>query len=649
MKKFLILGVVLFTGWLGIFAPLKAQSPKPKNVLFIFVDDLNDYVGAFGGHPQALTPNLDKLAQKSVAFQRAYCTSPICVPSRTSIMTGRRPHETKITNNIDGYFRNPDKPEWMQSLITLPQYFKNNGYETLTVGKVYHFSISGGSNRDSISWSIEGRTEGTYTPINNRRVPNTPLEFSATVEKMEDTDDWRRADFAVKHIRENHEKPFFIACGFSRPHLPFYVPQEFFNKFNLNNTILPPYKEDDLDDLRLFFSNRHLDQVQKVNRWKDLVRAYLASMAYVDACIGYLLDELAKSPHKDNTMIVLMGDHGYMLGQKKHFQKFTMWDQAMKTPLIIYDPELKTAGNCYKTVSLQDVYPTLVEMCKLPTPEHTIRGKSLKPLLINPNEYWRGAALSSFSQDKLEQPDSHTIRTDRYRYILYHNGDEELYDHYTDHNEWTNLAYLSDYELIKKELKALLMAGLAGNEDPLADLTPPNPPSLSLVNKTNTTIKLQWQGASDNVGIREYTLYKDNLAWLTTSQTEAEVPDLEAFTEYNFQVLAKDSARNSSDFSNLLKVKTEPNPRLVEDLEINKVYPNPSLFNPLKVEFSHLLDRGFNYYLVDLNGVKVFNAYQNPLYKPIIDLNIGNLARGVYFLHFEGLGVKSRVFRIIKD
>lgn len=464
-----------------------------KNVLFIMVDDLNDYIGAMKGHPQTLTPNLDKLAQRSIVFQNAHCSSPICVPSRTALLTGRRPHELGITNTKDGYFREPIKPLWMQNLVTLPQYFKQKGYETVTVGKIFHFTISSRQkdnameneewddmdimdgnfsnekaqaiSKDPISWTIQGSADGKETTINYYKVPNTEIEYSPTSNKIEDSPDWQRANYCVKYLRQSHTKPFFLACGISRPHLPFFAPKAFYDKFNLNTIKLPPYLANDFNDIRKNFSWRNLNAVQKVNKWKDIVRAYLASIAYADACVGYLLNELEKSAYKNNTLIILMGDHGYHLGEKNHIGKHTLWERALKTPLIIYDPSLKTKGNCQKVVSLQDIYPTLVELCGLPKPNFIVRGRSLKRLIVNPLADWDGAALASFTQ-YTTNPDSHSFRSNRYHYIWYYNGDEELYDMQNDPNEWTNLAYNASHTTIKNQMKNAMRTMLAGDDNP---------------------------------------------------------------------------------------------------------------------------------------------------------------------------------------
>lgn len=450
------------------FLLIQSAYAQKKNVLFIMVDDLNDFIGVMNGHPQTLTPNLNKFAQRSVIFQNTHCSSPICVPSRTALLTGRRPHETGITNNIDGYFRSSSKPQWMRNIVTLPQYFKQKGYETVTVGKIFHFSISGGSNRDPISWSIDAGAGvgGNETPINKYQIPNTSLIYSPIKETLTQTKDWKRAEYCVNYLKKSHSKPFFLACGISRPHLPFYVPQEFFNKFDLSTIKLPPYLLDDLKDLKFNFSLNHLQHVQKVNKWKDVVRAYLASVAYADACIGYLLNELEKSAYKNNTIVVLMGDHGFHLGEKNHFHKFTLWEKALKTPLIIYDPSIRKTGSCNKVVSLQDIYPTLVDLCTLPKPNFTVRGRSLRKLIENPALEWKGLALASYARDNYKLPDSHSFRMDRYHYIWYYNGDEELYDLQNDPNEWTNLAYKSSYLTLKNQMNNYMRAMLAGDENP---------------------------------------------------------------------------------------------------------------------------------------------------------------------------------------
>lgn len=455
MKKSIRLLTLLFT-W-SITIQLSAQQ---KNVLLIAVDDLNDWVGAFGGNDQAITPNIDALAAKGVAFQNASAASPVCNPSRTALLTGRRPHETGITTNQDGFnFR--DSPEaWISDLITLPQYFSANGYESVGQGKIFH---THGSNPES--WDILGPGGQGANGGTNTTVGTTGMKYGWSQQNIEQTGDWKSADYAANYLLQNHDKPFFLACGIFRPHLPFYAPQSFYDLYDTNNLKIPEgYLANDLDDT-FGGSNNFLAEVQRLGEWKNVIEAYLACMSFTDAAVGHLLTTLENSQYANNTIVVLYGDHGWHLGEKEHFKKSALWERAVTTPLIIYDPS-GGSGDNFNAVSLQDIYPTLVRLAGLPDPSFTIRGRDLSPLVQDPRGSWCGAALTSY------RTGDHSLRSDRYRYIKFGDGDEELYDHQTDPFEWNNLAGDSAFATVKQEMLTAMNAMLDHDETPFDQCSP---------------------------------------------------------------------------------------------------------------------------------------------------------------------------------
>jgi arylsulfatase A-like enzyme len=450
-----------------------AQTAPRKNVILIMVDDLNDWAQPFGGNAQAKTPNLKAFASKAVAFQAASCASPVCNPSRTALLIGRRPFETGIANNT---FEN-GKDNFRQSTvnfvkdaITLPQYFKNNGYETINLGKVFHKP-----NSDAVSWSSFGPSANPQgCPAGPTRdqitVPNPSgeaLQWSEYTGAISNTGDFKNAKFFADYLGQSHSAPFFLACGIYRPHLPFFAPQSFFDKFPLNTIELPAgYRANDLNDVGKNNSNNDLQYANQQGKWKNFIRAYLASVAFADSCIGLLLKSLAQSQYASNTIVVIAGDHGWHLGEKEHIKKATMWERASKTAFMIYDPSRAGSGDCSKAVSLQDIYPTLVDLCALPKPNFTVRGRSLKPLLNDPTgANWKGAALTTLGVTATTY--NHSLRSDQYRYIKMSNGDEELYDIVNDKWEFTNLASNGSFSAVLTSHRAALNSMLQNNnEDP---------------------------------------------------------------------------------------------------------------------------------------------------------------------------------------
>ena len=434
--------------WLGgaLAAYVGAQTIGPRpNVLFLAVDDLNDWVGALGGHPQTVTPNMDRLAGRGVTFQRAYCQAPMCNPSRASLMTGLRPSTTGIYRNGDVW------RDGAAGAVTLPQHFMRNGYAVLGGGKIFH-----GTQNEAASWqayyNFEGFLHPPKTPVNG--IPKAGhFDWSPLDVKDEDTADTRLAMWAGDFLRREHKQAFFLACGFYRPHLPWYAPRAYFEKFPEDSIQLPVVLENDLADVpkSAIRSLRDHDNVTSTKQWKRAVASYLACIHYADANIGRVLEALAAGPNRGNTIVVLWSDHGWQLGEKQQWRKFTLWERSCRAVLSIAAPAVsRPGGRCGRTVELLDLYPTLIDLCGLP-PRNELEGRSLRPLLEEPDAPWDKPAITSDGPDKV------SVRTERWRYSRFPDG-EELYDHDADPHEWHNLAAKPEYATFKRELAALLPA-----------------------------------------------------------------------------------------------------------------------------------------------------------------------------------------------
>ena len=331
-----------------------ADSIDRPNILFIAVDDLNDWVGCLGGHPQAKTPHIDKLASKGVLFEQAHCAAPLCSPSRTSIMTGLRPSTTGIYGNLNWFRDMPEYKDW----VTLPQYFRHHGYLAWGGGKLYHQAH--GKFSDAAAWDhVYSRRTGAVPPPKHERYKHglrpkfesNPIlarliDWGPTDAPVEANPDWKTADGAAQFLQRDHDKPFFLGCGIYLPHLPWYAPKKFFDMHPLEDIELPPYKADDFDDIPAIgrrMGERHIKHIRESGKWKEAVQGCLAADSFADACVGHVLDALEKSRYRDNTIVVLWGDHGYDVGEKK-IGKLALWEQTSRTPLIIYAPGSLPSG-----------------------------------------------------------------------------------------------------------------------------------------------------------------------------------------------------------------------------------------------------------------------------------------------------------------
>ncbi len=434
-------------------------------MLFIALDDLNDWIEPMGGHPQAKTPNMQRLADSGVFFDNAHCAAPACNPSRSAIFTGRSPHRS-------GMYSNGQKMrEVMPVAELIPKYFSNHGYWSGGSGKMLHYFI------DAQSWDDYYPAKETENPF-PKHIPfgerpkslprGGPWQYVATdwhafdVTDDEFGGDSKVADWVGAKLMEESDKPFFLACGIYRPHEPWFVPKKYFDMFPLENVQLPPgYKEDDLDDLppagKSAGPNRYFEHILAQGQWKRGLQAYLASIAYADAMLGRVLDTLDRSPNKDNTIVAMWSDHGWHLGEKQHWQKYTMWRATTRIPFIFRVPEgapglpqgTQPGSVCSKPVNLLSLYPTLVELCGLPAKSDN-DGPSIVSLLENPSAKWPHVSLTHSGK-----PGTFGLSAEGWRYIHYENGDEELYNISADPYEWTNLAANPEHAPKLAELRSL--------------------------------------------------------------------------------------------------------------------------------------------------------------------------------------------------
>jgi iduronate 2-sulfatase len=424
---------------------VQAAIPQKPNVLFIAVDDLRDWVGYFGHNPQTKTPNFDRLARMGVSFTRAYCASPSCNPSRAALMSGMRPSTTAVyENNID--FR-PLIPA--DKMLTTT--YRNAGYFVHGAGKIYHEAY-----RRSTEWDHYLEKEGGYPKVADGQSDGVGgIKFAPLDCKDEELPDWVIADYGIASLGKKHDKPFFLGVGFHKPHMPWNVPRKYFDLFPLETIKLPPHLENDLEDVppagvRMARPEGDHTAMVKSGRWKEAVQAYLATIAYCDMNLGRLLDAFEKSAYKDNTIICLWGDHGWHLGEKSHWRKFALWEEATRAPLIWVVPGItKPDTRSSRTVDFMSIYPTLTDLCGIATPAH-VEGGSIRALLANPNAAWEKPAVTTYRYK------NHTARSADWRYIRYQNGDEELYDENKDPNEYANLAAKPEFAAKKTELAKFL-------------------------------------------------------------------------------------------------------------------------------------------------------------------------------------------------
>ena len=436
MKK-----VILVAAVCGLMAA-DALAAKP-NILFIAIDDQNDWIGCLGGHPQVKTPNIDRLAARGTLFTNAHCQSPLCNSSRTSLLTGLRPGTTGVYG-LAPWFRNLEE---FKNLVSLPQYLARHGYRTYSTGKIYHGGYGRGKNDKE--FDVLGPPAGVGVRPEQKLV-DTPakhplVDWGVFPHKDEDKGDWKVASWAVEQLNQKPQEPFFLSVGFFLPHVPCYATQKWFDLYPAETTKLPPVQMNDRQDTPRFSWYLHwklpeprLKYLKEADQWKNLVRSYLASTSFVDSQVGRVLDALEANGLAENTIVVLWSDHGWHLGEKEITGKNTLWDRSTRVPLIFAGPGIKAGQKCSKPAELLDMYPTLIDLCELPQ-KTDLEGHSLLPQLKDAKAERNWPAITTHNHD------NHGIRSEHFRYIRYADGSDELYDMRKDPNEWTNLAGDENY------------------------------------------------------------------------------------------------------------------------------------------------------------------------------------------------------------
>ena len=484
--------LLTFSAILVLTFALNAQGASKTNILFIAIDDLNDWIGCLEGHPQALTPNIDRLAARGFLFTNAHCASPACRPSRAAVLTGRMPDKTGVWSN-----ESESLGKVMPDAVMLPMPFAKAGYQTLGTGKLNHGTSDAGFAayvRVEQRWGPLSKKQSEYTkealpskgsdnprhvvkdslgrevvlPLNRMpsdRAPNKKSgeSFDWGPWDVPDTDfgDTQITDWAINKLGAKRDQPLFLALGYYRPHIPLWAPKRFFERFKDDRGKLPPTKKNDLDDLsdtakkwarEPVTAGAH-QSVLKHEQWEAAVEGYLACVTYIDYEIGRLIDQLDESPMKDDTIVVLWSDHGWHLGEKEHWGKWTGWERSTRVPLIIVPPsnqakDFGPAGSrCDQPVGLIDLYPTLTDLCGVDPPEG-LDGQSLAPLLRDPTKKTARKLVTTFDRG------NYSVRTERWRYILYADGNQELYDLTVDPHEWENLADKEEHRRLIDRLRS---------------------------------------------------------------------------------------------------------------------------------------------------------------------------------------------------
>jgi arylsulfatase A-like enzyme len=483
-------------GSLMVSAPAAAQSvpaaaagEEPMNVLFLISDDMRTELGVYGS-AAARTPNLDKLAARGVRFEHAYCQYPLSGPSRASLLTGRRPVTSGLYSNREWF--GATYPDW----VSLPNYFRRHGYASLRSGKVFHGGID-----DTDAWTEGGEARTWNSPVNlappeampaaevcehyvriarqdESRAAQSDRWEAVEGEAVRDLGDTKVADRAIDFIRRSKGTgtPFFIACGFSKPHTPLVAPKEFFDLYNTDSIALPP----DFASLPMVpvgfpagairpkNADLFISRVASPEEARAMIRAYLACVSYVDWNVGRVLDELERQGLSERTIIVFWSDHGYQLGEKGKWSKAgSLWEQGTRVPFIILDPRAGGNGQTSsRVVELVDIYPTLVDLCGLPAPREELDGVSLRPLLDHPAAEWERPAYTVWNEHG-KGITGVAVRTERWRYAEFfgHGRGAYLTDPATDPHELHNLVHEPEYKDIVAELHRLASGYVAGKTE----------------------------------------------------------------------------------------------------------------------------------------------------------------------------------------
>lgn len=415
---------------------LADQVPRPS-VLFLNIDDWNDWNSVLKGHPQAFTPNLERFAKRSVTFTRAICSSPVCFPSRTSVFSGLHPSHTGAKSNPNG---GNSWRSYIREAVTLPKHLSSQGWTTVGIGKNFH-------NKDATEFDQYTHRKGEPKPIpQTYRNINSSGRWGVASVTTSEMPDYHSVSKGIQ-VLEEFPKSLFLSLGIYRPHVPWVVPKEYFDRHPLKNLIMPQHREDDLDDLpQRFRSMAHNEakfgpgyhnKLEAKGYDREKVQAYLACVSFADEQVGRILDDWYASPHGDSGFVILWSDHGYQLSEKEGWSKMKPWYDSSRVNLMIAGPGLAEGVVCDKAVSLLDLYPTLVELLDVPAPFQTLEGNSLVPLLRNPQTEWDRPVLLSSEAEGIRYD---VVLSNDYRMTRFATGETELYQLDNDPHEFTNLA-----------------------------------------------------------------------------------------------------------------------------------------------------------------------------------------------------------------
>jgi len=447
------------------------QPPGKPNVLFIAADDLNNDLGCYG-HPMVKSPNIDRLAARGVRFDRAYNQFPLCSPSRTSLMTGLRPDTTQVYD-LQKHFRSV-----LPDVVTLSQLFQRNGYAAARVGKIYHYGNPGQIGTDGLddpkSWNLVVNPRGVDKDEEKVLTNHTPnrglgssLSLYASPAPDEEHTDGKVASETIKLLEQSKDQPFFIAAGFYRPHCPYIAPKKYFDLYPIEKIAAPQISADELANVpqaALWTNPPHFGVSAQARR--EAIQAYYASISFLDANVGRLLDALDRLGLTDNTIVIFWSDHGYLLGQRGQWMKMSLFEGSARNPLIIAGPGVVKGSASGRTVELLDIYPTLADLCGLADAPKNLAGRSLRPLLKNPSARWNKPAITQVQRGGDQNAFmGYSARNERWRYTEWDEGRRgvELYDEVNDPRETRNLANDPKYAKIAAGMKKLLQDARAQN------------------------------------------------------------------------------------------------------------------------------------------------------------------------------------------